>query len=236
MHLAHQIHSTILSLAKQYPKELRWLKKALYVVIALQCFLCLQRCSDSHVSAINTVTINEDVLHGRQPITATSKIVITPGDQRCKPSNVSHGIGWLFSNIICMFGSLASNFFGIFVWMLECCLSKLWCYPKGLHIHSYKEENTGFTMPSGIFTPSEEAGSGIIEWLHSHLYVALAILGLPLLLFFLYKLVSFFIRSGYAGETLLQLNEDGNWEYAPSKKKSVVHHKYGSYNKPIKNI
>ena len=127
MHLAHRVHSDLLSLAKQYPKEVRLLKKALYVVIAIQCFVCLTRCSDSHISAIKTLTINEDLLHGDDPITATSKVVIIPGDQSCKTRN---GIGWIFSNFLCFFGFLFSNFLGLFVWMLECCLSKLWCYPK----------------------------------------------------------------------------------------------------------
>ena len=38
------------------------------------------------------------------------------------------------------------------------------------------------------------------------------------------------------GETLLKVNQFGTWEYAPSQKKSVVHHKYGSYYSPITNI
>ena len=123
----HQVHSDLLSLAKQHPKEVRWLNKAMYAVIALHCFICLTRCSDSHISAIKTLTINEDLLHGREPITATSKVVIIPGDQCCRTRN---GIGWMFSNFICIFGTVFSNFFGMFVWNLEYCLSKLWCYPK----------------------------------------------------------------------------------------------------------
>ena len=43
-----------------------------------------------------------------------------------------------------------------------------------------------------------------------------------------------FCRIG--GETLLKVNKNGHWEYAPSDKKSVVYRKYGSYNTPIKNV
>ena len=42
-----------------------------------------------------------------------------------------------------------------------------------------------------------------------------------------------YIYFSYGGDTLLKLNKDGNWEYAPSSKKAVVNYKYGSYNSPF---
>jgi hypothetical protein len=144
MHLIHRMHSDIVSLARQNEKEFVLLRKTLYFLIAIQCFICLSRCSDSHISAIKTLTIDESLLYGKDPIIATSKVVIIPGGLHCKSKSLFsylspflglmikiltkplyflaylfHGIGWIFS-----------NFFGLFVWLLESVMSTFWCYPK----------------------------------------------------------------------------------------------------------
>ena len=84
MYVLHRLHSDFLSLGYQYSKEIYFLRRTLYFMIALQCFMCLTRCSDSHISAIKTLTIDEGLLHGHDPIIATPKVVIIPGDSRCK--------------------------------------------------------------------------------------------------------------------------------------------------------
>jgi len=248
MHVIHRLHSDFLSLGYQYAKEIHLFRRVLYFMIALQCFICLSRCSESHISAIKTLTIDENLLHGNDPIVATSKVVIIPGDSRCKSrSLISYvspilGLGiklltkplYLLAYLFHGFGYMLKHFFGGFVWILESALSQFWCYPgKGSFIHKYREE--------GIFNildlPTESTlGPGklesIIEWLHSHLHIILTLLGLPIVFYILYKLLSVLLGTGFGGDTLLKINKDGNWEYAPSSKKAVVNYKYGSFNSP----
>ena len=144
MHIIHQMHSDVLSLGHQYAREIHLIRRVLYFIIAIQCFICLNRCSDSHISAIKTLTIDEALLHGNDPIIATSKVVIIPGDMRCKSSSlisyVSPILGlmiklltkplYLLAYIFHGFGFILKNFFGICVWLNESIMSQFWCYPE----------------------------------------------------------------------------------------------------------
>ena len=144
MYVLHRLHSDFLSLGYQFSKEIYFLRRTLYFMIALQCFMCLARCSDSHISAIKTLIIDEGLLHGHDPIIATSKVVIIPGDSRCKSrslvSYVSPVLGlviklltkplYLLAYIFHGLGFLFKHFFGGFVWILEAIMSQFWCFPK----------------------------------------------------------------------------------------------------------
>ena len=141
MNVLHELHSDVVALAVEHKSKLqKYIRLALYIVIGVQCFLCLERCSSgADITGCTTLTIDEDMLYGNNPIEATSKVIINPRDcNRKRPYSPMVGIGlklllqpWiLFNYLIHGLGFLLFNLLNCLVWLIEGLMWMFWCFPK----------------------------------------------------------------------------------------------------------
>merc|ERR1711922_63105 len=229
MHMIKDIHNEIVFMSEKNARGFKILRLLLLIVVGLQCFMCLYQCSDVDFSAVTTLTIDETVLSAGEPIEATSKVTIIPssscGDS--KPSFQLIGI-----RIMVLLGKVCLHLFHLIgfllrgvayapVWIIEALQSGLWCYPRGSHTDPFEQHSSPIDILADIFDADTDNEDGVIAnilgRMNEHrlpLLICLALLCVVGLLK-LALLIKYWLLPKRNNETLLKINNQGLWEFAP---------------------